>query len=168
MENVSQNRYILYLCIKNYYMRQKYAYLIIVLLLGTAILSIWSAPDDVASAQQLYSRCVSLLFKERHADLVHTATALVSKSQQEHNRKLEGYGWFYHGAGCLYGGKAKDGNKSLHKALNIANELKDDSLQAITLNTIGVYEVMTKRNNFIGQHYFLKAIEHAKRPSKSV
>lgn len=95
---------------------------------------------------------------------LHTLSAQYSEvAASEGDERHMAYAHFYQGASCLYTNKLDTAISELQLSRNIASQIGNDSVMALSLNSIGIHEATSNNNLYLAQWYFTESLKHAKK-----
>ncbi len=113
---------------------------------------------------ELQQRCISSMTSFNYHQLGVDASLmlrLLDESQQE--SRESGYANLYKGVAVMMGENATEARGYLDKALDTGWAVNNDSLVALTLNSLGIYEANVNSNLYLAQRYFIQSGEVADR-----
>lgn len=111
------------------------------------------------SPEKILSECDVARDKSQYTRLNELASQLLTYANDNNNQRYKAYALFYKGLSELFTGKGKQSIKYLNESENIAKEIDNDSIAALTLNAKGIYHAMYENNLFLAQSYFLRSLE---------
>ncbi|MDD7318421.1 MAG: AraC family transcriptional regulator [Prevotella sp.] len=139
-----------------------------ILVLSVAILLCFLCPHvTIASGggqktkSQLWKECEKARILSNYNALEKLSNQLMSISVEDNDKRMQSYALFYRGLSQLFSGKAKNSLSTFDKAKSIAEEIENDSVQALVMNAVGIYHAMVENNSFMAQQYFFKGIKLA-------
>lgn len=91
------------------------------------------------------------------------ATRMLDTTPLTPSPRTEAYANYFHGVAKLFGGASSYARPYLEKAFTMAVSQKDDSLTAMTLNSLGVLEATVDLNVHAAQQYFMSSFDYARR-----
>jgi AraC-like DNA-binding protein len=107
--------------------------------------------------------CSKLCEKYDYKALSVSSAKFLETAKNKNNKKYVSYAYFYNGVAMLFTGQSRKCIIDFNAARDIAEEEGNDSLVALTLNSMGLYESSSNLNMYIAQRYYLKSLEYAKR-----
>lgn len=118
---------------------------------------------QVVSNEALLKRCDIARDKSQHELLNRLSLQLYKQAQASDDLRCEAFALFYCGLSQLFLGQGEDGLSLLNKSEDLAKQIENDSIIALTLNAKAIYHAMYANNLFIAQRYFLRSLETANR-----
>jgi AraC-like DNA-binding protein len=109
----------------------------------------------------LIHQCGKLGEELNYKELSACSMELLNAAKKSGDKRAESYANYYFGTSKLMIGQNKQSKAYLERANNIALTTDDDSLKALTYNTLGIYEATVTLNMYIAQQYFLKSLRIA-------
>lgn len=136
---------------------QKYIFtLLLVAVTATAV-----GRNPKKSTDQLKAECGKELYHRNHQHVDSLATLLLQRGEQENDKHILAYANFYRGAARMMLGKGSTAQYSLIKAREMAMQINDDTLTALVLNSLAIYEGSVNANMFVAQRYFMESLRYA-------
>ena len=114
------------------------------------------------SGEALIHECKALSDKFDYSGLRKVAIELIEAGNQEHNERIEGYGYLYLSGAQLMLKEASLAIKNMQMALSIGEQLKNDTILSVAYNSLGIYEASVTRNLNLAQRYFFKSRKYAR------
>lgn len=120
---------------------------------------------DARNAQLdgLQSRCAQMLDKFDYNGLTEQSAKYMELANKLGDKRDQAYANFYAGAAALYTNRPTEAHDYLNKSRKMGTELDNDTLVALSLNSIGIHEATANLNMYLAQWYFMESLKHAKR-----
>lgn len=138
------------------------AVLFLAAILSCCGINSWASRSKSPSGEQLRQLCARQLNDFEYSKLHATSQRYLRVATAGEDKRSMGYANFYYGAALLYRGNMKASMPYLKKASALGKEIGNDSIMALSLNTLGIYEVSANMNIYVAQRYFLESLAHAK------
>lgn len=133
------------------------------LLTATMLQAKAKQPTATKETNLLLDQCERQRIKSDYAALAQSSRALVSSARHDGNERGVAYGLFYQGLSDLFLGAGSQAEKTLNMALEKGRELNNDSIGALAMNALGIYQAQVANNSFLAQQMFFKALQLAER-----
>ena len=109
----------------------------------------------------LYNKCQTAAEKFDYQKEYKYSEELLKLARESKNKDYEARALLFYGTSKLFTGRSKNAQQDLLQGLQLSKELKNDSLTALTYNSLAIYEGMVNSNLNISQNYLLQARDHA-------
>ena len=135
----------------------------IILLLLLTLNVIASGSEGKKSIAQLRKECGNELYHLNYRHVDSLSTILMQRSEADGDKRMIAYANFYKGASQMMLGKGAIAQISLVKAREMTMEVGDDTLTALVLNSLAIYEGSVNANMYVAQRYFLESLRYAEK-----
>ncbi|MBR4388533.1 MAG: AraC family transcriptional regulator [Prevotella sp.] len=129
---------------------------------GTGYVYAQGANNDQLTGS-LWEQCERARSLCHYDTLQALSSRLLETARKDNNGRDEAYALFYQGLAQLFTGKKTEALHSLNEAGERAEEIENDSILALVMNTMGIFHAMTENNNYVAQRYFFKSLEYAEK-----
>ena len=109
----------------------------------------------------LYQKCQSAAEKFDYQKEYKYSEELLKLARESKNKDYEARALLFYGTSKLFTGKSETAQQDLLQGLQLSKELQNDSLTALTYNSLAIYEGMVNSNLNISQNYLLQARDYA-------
>ena len=109
----------------------------------------------------LYQKCQSAAEKFDYQKEYKYSKELLKLARESKNKDYEARALLFYGTSKLFTGKSETAQQDLLQGLQLSKELQNDSLTALTYNSLAIYEGMVNSNLNISQNYLLQARDYA-------
>ena len=109
----------------------------------------------------LYHKCLSSAEKFDYNNEYKYSQELLKLSRESKDKNYEARALIFYGTSKLFTGRSENAKQDLLNGLNLSKELNNDSLIALTYNSLAIYEGMVNSNLNISQNYLLQARDYA-------
>ena len=116
-----------------------------------------------AKLERMHSTCAQMLDKFDYDGLTKQAAQYIEQANKHGDKRDQAYAYFYAGAAALFTNQVNQAHDYLDRTRKMGAELENDSLMALSLNSIGIYEATVNMNMYLAQWYFMESLKHAKR-----
>ena len=120
-------------------------------------------PVYAGEASRLRAECINCVASFDYVQLATKGQALVEVAKKEGDQLSLGYAYYCLGVMHLNTGKGALCKQEYDKALDISRRVKSDSLAAITMTGLGIYEASVNANLYVAQYYFQQALQACQR-----
>ena len=110
---------------------------------------------------ELYNKCQSAAEKFDYQKEYKYSEELLKLARESKNKEYEAKALLFYGTSKLFTGRSENAHQDLLKGLQLSQELHNDSLTALTYNSLAIFEGMVNSNLNISQNYLLKARDYA-------
>lgn len=139
-------------------MRKLRAYWPIIVLLFMIMSAFGCRPRNNDDNREL-TEAVRLMKLQRFKELDSVADIILS---HEHlNSRMEAWGNYFKGIALLFHTNDSIAHQYLTRAWELGIQLKNDSIVALALNNLGIYEITNNLNHAEAQQYFFLSYQHA-------
>ena len=147
-------------------MNTRISRIILIISLLTIFISLLSFSNDKDSINFLRQQCAIDMSRYDYNSLGDPALKLLRMAEKSGSKDDLAYGNLVYGIHNLFNGDPDKVERYLKKATELANETGNDSILAIGLNSLGVYEAMVHSNLYVAQRYFTRALHDAQKIKK--
>jgi len=133
---------------------------VLLLLLLVAVVIGGTASKNLS---QLKAKCALLLYHMNYREVDSVSSLMMQVAEKEKNQRMQGYAQFYKGAAQMMMGLGQKALPYLHKAHDLSLTVVDDTLTALTLNSLAIYEGSVNANMYVAQRYFLESLRYAEK-----
>ena len=109
----------------------------------------------------IYNKCQAAAEKFDYQNEYKYSEELLQLARESQNKDYEAKALLFYGTSKLFTGRSDNAQEDLLKGLQLSQELHNDSLTALTYNSLAIYEGMVNSNLNISQNYLLKARDYA-------
>lgn len=127
-----------------------------------------SSENHTVNAELLLQQCDKARDKSQYGELARLSGRLLNYARLHNNKRCEAYALFYKGLAELFMGKGSKAVVTLKKSQEIAEDIGNDSVKALVMNALGIYQATNKNNSFVAQQYFLKSLNFAEQAKYDV
>lgn len=134
--------------------------LLLILLFALQITPI-SAKNN-KSITELMGKCEMQRSLSQYKNLEQTSSVLITKAGEIQSKNALSYAYFYSGLAKLFLGQVEESLEMLDNAERVSEQIKNDSVRALVMNTRGIYYALVQNKDFVAQQFFFKSLELAK------
>lgn len=113
------------------------------------------------SSNQLWEECEKARTLSKYKSLSVLSDRLYYIALKDDDKRMQAYALFYKGLSQLFLSDTKKSVVTFDKAKALATEVENDSIQALVMNALGIYQAMVENNSFMAQQYFFSGIRLA-------
>ncbi|MBR1475462.1 MAG: helix-turn-helix domain-containing protein [Muribaculaceae bacterium] len=110
----------------------------------------------------LMYRCATTINRFDYTTLYDLSRLYLAEADHAGDKRHEAYAHFYLGAACLYSNRPDSAIAELQAAREMGQELSNDTIVTLALNSIGIHEATANNNLYLAQWYFTESLKHAK------
>lgn len=142
------------------YIRPFLQLLLTVILISAGSMSVYAKHDSAVAA--LEERCNASMKNFNYRQLGADASRLLKllKGKSPHSWEV-GYANLFKGVSVMMGDNGSEAYPYLDRALEAGRVTGNDSLVALALNSLGIYEANVNANLYLAQRYFMQSSEAA-------
>ena len=133
------------------------------LFLAVAILALWFSCTSEPHYGNDQQACHELLDRFDYEKLKVKSAEYLREANRSGGRYDQAYAHFYVGVAALFTGSHKEAIGELTRSRNLANDIGNDTLMALALNSIGIHEAMVNANLYLAQWYFMESLRYAQK-----
>lgn len=115
-----------------------------------------------AQLDTLMHRCAATINRFDYTTLHSQADQYLSEARRVGDQRHEAFAHFYLGAACLFSNRPDSAINELQTAREMGQELSNDTILSLALNSIGIHEATANNNLYLAQWYFTESLKHAK------
>ncbi len=112
--------------------------------------------------ESLHHQCEVVLDDFDYSTLDTLSLRYMEGASRFGDKRHLAFAHFYRGATCLYTNRLDTAIAELQFCKDFANQINNDSIIALALNSIGIYEATANNNMYLAQWYFTESLKHAK------
>ncbi|MBD5358722.1 MAG: helix-turn-helix domain-containing protein [Bacteroides sp.] len=135
--------------------------IIVVIILGVIGFQTTPATKSHTSHNNMIERCQSAITDTDYATALQLGDSLQLIGKNKNDDRLLAYGMGLSATAAILAGKGTNADTMLNNAYNLSETLHNDSLRAISINALGIYEAIINANYYVAHRYFLNALEAA-------
>lgn len=128
-------------------------------LVGCNRMSVSSQQDQLDT---LMHQCAIAINRFDYTTLYEQSSHYLAEADHAGDKRHEAYAHFYLGAACLYRNLPDSAINELQTAFAMGQELSNDTIVTLALNSIGIHEATANNNLYLAQWYFTESLKHAK------
>ena len=111
--------------------------------------------------KETWDQCEEMRFLCNYDSLAFLSHKLYTYAHVHTDKRYEAYALFYKGLSQLFTGNSRKSFQTLNNAKDISEEIGNDSITALIMNSLGIYYAMSENNSFIAQQYFFRSLHLA-------
>lgn len=115
-----------------------------------------------AQLDTLLHRCATTINRFDYTTLYDQSRQYLAESSRVGDKRHEAYAHFYLGAACLFSNRLDSAINELQTAREMGQELSNDTIVTLALNSIGIHEATANNNLYLAQWYFTESLKYAK------
>lgn len=115
-----------------------------------------------AQLDTLMQQCAATINRFDYTTLYDQSSQYLAESRRAGDKRHEAYAHFYLGAACLFSNRPDSAINELQIAREMGQELSNDTILSLALNSIGIHEATANNNLYLAQWYFTESLKHAK------
>lgn len=110
----------------------------------------------------LMHQCATSINRFDYTTLFDLSSLYLAEADRAGDKRHAAYAHLYLGAACLYSNRPDSAIAELQTAREMGQELSNDTIVTLALNSIGIHEATANNNLYLAQWYFTESLKHAK------
>lgn len=139
----------------------KSIYSIYLLLLGITLHPLHLSGKQSHNADNWIDQCQIAITNTDFSTAKALSDSILQKGKDLDDNRLIAYGMSLGANAAVLAGRGEEAPKKLHEANKISEKIHNDSIRALALNGLGVYEATVNANYYVAHRYFMNALEAA-------